>query len=706
MKPSLSVIVIGCFLLAGCQSANSLSSKLAPGLFGREKSRHTLSSNSPNSSSASAIQLSNDDFRQGEQALKKGDLKKARSHFLAVVKEQPNNAAAHHRLGYIADKMNDFTMSRIHYITAMKLEPNNPDIACDLGYSYLLQNKLQESQRYLEKALTIDPTHKSSLLNMASLLGKRGDYDGALAIFRQAGSEQEAQKNIAQLFPNGRPAGGTMVAETEQPNQATQNLQQQIKSLADKQRAEIEQRKKRMDLARKKLSKREIPAEDINDIFAKIDREFDQKQRSLQTLPDAVPDNRVTVPPQSPPAGSPAQNELIAQNPHQPNSTAGPPILPASNRNSSVPGEIPTQFTQTVPGSLEDYAVIQPEPNSNTASVPVNNPMMSGAPDPSGVQNTQLTQASSDPSLLNREPASPTFNQAPPAQPPLQTAQQIPSPLALNNQSVTPHQPMQTVGNPVSTDAASYQQAVALAIQMGMNAGPGQMFPLSMKQETANSQTPALNNSYSPAAPGGSLGFPAQPAPQAKKKHQHPFQHLPIEPPTTRPPQGPPSVATHENEPPAPPVENNPLFSTVQNPAPSVSSPPGGVSPANQTTEIRDWPYAPKNRVQQASHEHQPGMKGDIHQTKSETPWFHQQQNQARKPANGRQENRGQLPVMQPASQGSNMPSQWPYSPQTDKTTSQQNGPVIHRRAQYPVSGRNQSSNRASSLPRVVPATN
>ncbi len=730
MKSSLLTIIIGCFLLAGCQSANSLSSKLTSGLFGPSKSKHTLSSNSPNPSSPSAMQLSSDDFREGEEALKNGNLKKAKRSFLAVVKQQPSNAAAHHRLGYIADKMEDFTMSRIHYITAMKLEPNNPDIACDLGYSYLLQNQLEESQRYLEKALTIDPNHQASLLNMASLLGKRGNYEGALAIFRQAGSEQEAQENIAQLFPNGRPVDQAMASgnnQQKQPNQVTQDLQQQMADLANKQRAEMMARKKKMDAAREKLTPREVPAGDINDIFAKIDREFDQKQ---QGLPQAIPGSRETIPSQSLPTTQPNRDDLIAQNSHQHKTpieykpSAGPPVLPASSRNSSVPVEIPTQ---SIPDSFEDYAILRSEPS---ITPPVNNHSTthdagtnSTALLASGVQNNLTGQAATSYPQSVSEPSSPASNQIPAKMQPQQNQtpqfalnNQIPSSQIPSNQ-VPNSQAMQSPASEAPADAASYQQAVKLAMQMGMNAGPGQMFPLNTKQSSNTKQPSARSQAYPSGRnylTGPSSTNPVlsrQPAPPVKKKHQHPFQHLPIQSPTT-PSSRPnlPPVAQHENHHHAAPTENKPLFSTSQTPSPAMTSaPPTSTStqPVRRGGEIQNWPYAPNSQVQQASHEHLPNATGNIHQTKSETPWFNQQENQHQAnrqySRNGKTGNQNQLPLMQPSARGQNSPSQWPYSPQTGNPSPQNNGPVIHRRTQYPTPYSNRTNNVNSSMPQVVP---
>lgn len=721
MKPLQLIIITGCLLLAGCQSTTSLPSRLSSGLFGPTKTKHTLSSNSPESPSPSAMQLSSDEFRKGEEALKKGNLKQAKKSFLAVVMQQPDNAAAHHRLGYLADKAGDFTMSRIHYITAMKLEPNNADIVCDLGYSYLLQNRLDESQRYLEKALTINPAHKSSLLNMASLLGKRGDYDGALAIFRQAGSEQEAQENIARLFPEGRPSGKMLASNQQQTNQITQDLQKKMAAFSDARKSAKAQRKQNQKL--REIDPREIPTDQINDIFAKIDQDFERKQKAIRS---AVPGNRDTIPPQSIQNPHPSADDLIAEYPQQKTENR-PPVIPASNRSSSIPGNLPTG---NIPGSLEDYAILRPQPETTSGATQ--------APDSQNNPAEQLTQAPQGGNV----PASPAFSSAS-TSPQQQNA--IPQ-YGLSNQP--PAVPAARPSNPEpQTDSANYQQAVALAMQMGMNAGPGQMFPLNSTGSTPASQSYPSGRSYpagqSASRPQFSTRQPVSQAPitqakavphqsmeghhghqpKPKHQHQHPFQHLPIQPPTIQSPQNlqlnAPPVASNEGKNSPAPTEHKPLFSTGGKPSEKVTSYPYSNQPPPREGEIKNWPYAPDSQVQQTSHEHHSHQQTQqIQQAKSETPWLNQTahqhgSNRQLSPQNssgnqqqrydGQRRNQERLPVMQPALRGRHTPAQWPYSPQSGNSQPVLNGPAVHRRAEPPTQRFNSTGRPNSPMPQVVP---
>jgi hypothetical protein len=50
------------------------------------------------------------------------------------------------------------------------------------------------------------------MYNLGWLYGTLGDYDQSLAIFRAAGSDEDAQRAMSELFPRGRPAVSTQLA--------------------------------------------------------------------------------------------------------------------------------------------------------------------------------------------------------------------------------------------------------------------------------------------------------------------------------------------------------------------------------------------------------------------------------------------------------------------------------------------------------------
>ncbi len=158
-------------------------------------------------------------LKNAAEAEGKGDLAAAKGLYQKILDKDPNNGEAHHRLAVIADQQQDARTADDHYLKALTLNRRDADLLSDMGYSLYLRGKLAESESRLKEALEANPYHRGAQSNLGLVYGRQGKYDQALAAFRQSGTESEAQKNMAQLFPNGRPNGnttppaGTAVAE-------------------------------------------------------------------------------------------------------------------------------------------------------------------------------------------------------------------------------------------------------------------------------------------------------------------------------------------------------------------------------------------------------------------------------------------------------------------------------------------------------------
>ena len=215
-------------VLAGCQSGpwkTALGSK-----FGADKSSHAqrkdsaddvqlVSGENLNRSGRFGRRGSNNDeggpdsgdlsdvLRRGRRAEKDGQIKQAKMFYRQALDINPKEALAHHRLAIIADSESDFRTAEEHYLAALNIKRDDPNLLSDLGYSFLLQNQPDESKCYLQQALKADPSHLRALNNLGLLHARAGDYDEALAMFRQTGTERKVQEKMAELFPNGRPRG-------------------------------------------------------------------------------------------------------------------------------------------------------------------------------------------------------------------------------------------------------------------------------------------------------------------------------------------------------------------------------------------------------------------------------------------------------------------------------------------------------------------
>ena len=149
---------------------------------------------------------------EAARAERANDSAAARIAFERVVALDSAHSYANYQLAVIADNEGRFTDAERHYQTLLRKSPKNADLLASLGWSYLLQGRYEESERTLREALVIDPKHRTAMYNLGWLYGTLGDYDQSLAIFRSAGSEEDAQRAVAELFPRGRPAVSAQLA--------------------------------------------------------------------------------------------------------------------------------------------------------------------------------------------------------------------------------------------------------------------------------------------------------------------------------------------------------------------------------------------------------------------------------------------------------------------------------------------------------------
>jgi tetratricopeptide (TPR) repeat protein len=217
-------------LVAGCASPNSLS-----GLMSRKPQNETLEdvlaqrnrATSPgyppgdpwNSESSAITQAGHwnhprggdvrvaDLLQSGSRALQSGNSIAARAAYEQVITLDPEHVYAHSQLAILADNERRFDDAERHYRVVLRKQPNNPDVLSNIGWSYLLQRRYEESASVLREALRIAPRHQKANFNLGWLYGLNGNYDAARNLFLTAGSEAQAQRALAELFPNGPPAG-------------------------------------------------------------------------------------------------------------------------------------------------------------------------------------------------------------------------------------------------------------------------------------------------------------------------------------------------------------------------------------------------------------------------------------------------------------------------------------------------------------------
>lgn len=137
---------------------------------------------------------------KGRMLERAGDWDKARELYTAAIQRFPNDPAPHHRLGVVADQQRRYLEAEQHFSEAIRLDPKNAEQFNDLGYCYYLQGQLQRAETAMLKAVQLEPKNARFQNNYGMVLAHQGRIDQALVAFRQAGSEADAQYNLAFVY--------------------------------------------------------------------------------------------------------------------------------------------------------------------------------------------------------------------------------------------------------------------------------------------------------------------------------------------------------------------------------------------------------------------------------------------------------------------------------------------------------------------------
>lgn len=123
----------------------------------------------------------------------------AMAFYAAVLKEQPANATALHRLGVISTLREDHEAAASYYRRAMELDPRNAALLADAGYFLSLQREYETAALMLEQAILLDPANERAVNNYAMVQGLRGEIDAALVLFRRVNPPAVALQSLASI---------------------------------------------------------------------------------------------------------------------------------------------------------------------------------------------------------------------------------------------------------------------------------------------------------------------------------------------------------------------------------------------------------------------------------------------------------------------------------------------------------------------------
>lgn len=529
MKSPRIAAILMLLALTGCQSTRMASFFKTPSFLKKNKDKDAATSIADRSDNNVIIRDRNagsnssqqnnvaEIIAQAETTLASGDLQGARKLYLQAALNEPKNPQVNHGLAIVADQMKNYEAAERYYKTALEYDPNNADILANLGYSYLLQNRFQDSETYLKQALTAKRNHRKAAVNLGDLYGKMGDYDRALAMFRMAGSEAEAQANIARLFPNGRvmnAAANPFNTNMDNANAIAQSSGLQAPAVHEQAEPNLVEEyndapnditrdlKMRMEQARLESQRlRDAKQSEIQDyqnkrrgsepFTANVANNNHQLQNAIESIdrqPVNSQYNNWQVDPGVQHTGVTSQQQY--QQDTMTSSTVPPLGLPGGRSRRPTPQQNRTEVPISEWGQQPKVAT-QPETTAWPATVveketPAWSEQSATQFDP---QSRMVAPSQSDNTIPNWNSGTHTHNTTP---------SMIP-----NNMQVSQTSSVGTGG----TELNAYEQAKRQAAAIGLGAGPGMLFP--MKNQSQHSQQttqtrmshPPSNNNWN----GGNL---------------------------------------------------------------------------------------------------------------------------------------------------------------------------------------------------------
>jgi len=122
----------------------------------------------------------------GELLLRRGSFAEATDCLKEAIANEQYSWIAHYMLGTAYAKMYDWRKAHEEFVIAIEMDPNEPRAWHMCGEALLSLHRLDEAERYLRKALELNPQLTDAVVDFGFLFLRRGDYQRARELFEQA----------------------------------------------------------------------------------------------------------------------------------------------------------------------------------------------------------------------------------------------------------------------------------------------------------------------------------------------------------------------------------------------------------------------------------------------------------------------------------------------------------------------------------------
>ncbi len=141
------------------------------------------------------------DISVARLAERRGNLVRAKEIYHEILRHDPHNGPAHHRLAVISATEGSLKASLEHFQLAQQYMPQpSAELLGDLGYVQYLLGNADAAEVALKRSLELQPTNQRTLNNLGLVTGMRGNTEESLAYFREAVGPAEAKANLAYVL--------------------------------------------------------------------------------------------------------------------------------------------------------------------------------------------------------------------------------------------------------------------------------------------------------------------------------------------------------------------------------------------------------------------------------------------------------------------------------------------------------------------------
>ena len=141
-------------------------------------------------------------YLQSEQAIKEGDLIRAKGLIENMLLEDPRSAIAHNSMGWFYRvQFEDYQKAELHYKSAIRFNPDYPHAYWNYANLLMDLERFDELEKLMDRASSLPSLNKAMIFNqLAELREVQGRLDEAVALYKQAIRRSVKNEQIEQFW--------------------------------------------------------------------------------------------------------------------------------------------------------------------------------------------------------------------------------------------------------------------------------------------------------------------------------------------------------------------------------------------------------------------------------------------------------------------------------------------------------------------------